>query len=64
MAIFDQARRKRGKRQQRERGAWVYIPQEILAASGREHAADGGAPFYRVWTSGKGRVWIQLYDRE
>lgn len=60
MGSYDFARRRRGVRKGRERGCWVYIPQEELQAAERESAKDGGAPFYRVWGSRRGVV-LRLY---
>lgn len=64
MPSFDQAAAKRGRRFARERGAWIYVPAEILRAADREFADDGGAPFYRLWSGGKGRVGVQFYRHD
>lgn len=59
MTVYDQARRRRAQRRGREKGCWVYIPAEELEKAGRP--VDGPAPFYRLWTSSKGRLLVQLY---
>ena len=53
--------RRRSKRSGRETGCWTYIPGELLTVV--RDAADGGAPFYRVWGGQRGRYVVTLYDR-
>lgn len=59
MGAYDAGRRRRSVRRGRERGCWVYIPQEELAKA----AYDGPAPWYRVWGSSVrgSRVTVNLY---
>jgi hypothetical protein len=57
----DRARRRRGKRSQRERGCWVYIPAVDLTAAGVD--PNGPAPYYRTWGDRRGGVVVRLYDR-
>lgn len=56
---YDAARRRRGVRQGRERGCWVYIPADELVKTGTELEAP--PPDYRVWGNARGRVVLQLY---
>lgn len=56
---YDPARRRRSTRKQRERGAWIYVSQDELRRAGWE---DGSPPpFYRVWGSSRGGLFIRLY---
>lgn len=60
MGQYDRARRRRSVRRGRERGCWVYIPEEELRKAGIE----GPPPFYRTWGSAvRGhRVTVNLYS--
>lgn len=61
MPQYDLAVRRQAKRSGRERGCWIYIPQEELQACGPEWA-NGEPPFYRTWGApGRGRVMVSLY---
>lgn len=62
MAQYDPALRRRGIRKGRERGVWIYVPAVELAKTGVLDAADGGVPFYRVWTR-KRAILVQLYAK-
>ncbi len=59
--MYDHARRRRTKRKQRERGCWLYIAQEELAKAG--FTSDEPAPFYKVWGSSRGGVFVRLYRK-
>lgn len=54
----DAAARRRAVRSGRERGCWVYIPAEELAAAGVD--PQGDAPFYRTWGR-KRTILVALY---
>lgn len=56
---YDFARRKKANRSQRERGCWVYIPAEELSKAGVP--LDGPPPWYRVWATPRGGVFLRLY---
>lgn len=58
----DHAERRRGKRSQRERGCWAYIPGAQLEAAG--YGPNEPPPFYRTWANPRGRIVIQLYRRK
>ena len=55
----DYAARRKTKRTGRERGCWLYIPAEELAATGYESDAP---PFYRLWPGRKRTILVQLYE--
>lgn len=62
---YDYARRRRTKRAGREKGCWLYIPQEELEKAGLaiEQLTEAGhdpLPWYRVWGSRRG-IAIRLY---
>lgn len=48
-------------RKQRERGCWIYVPQEELRAAGWPDDAD--PPWYRVWGSSRGGLMVRFYRR-
>lgn len=55
----DPAKRRQSKRSGREAGCWTYIAAEQLAKAGYD--PSGPAPFYRVWGSSRGGLFIRLY---
>lgn len=55
----DPARRRRTQRHGRERGAWLYLPAEILEQAGFDPSEP--PPFYRVWAGKRGGLTIRLY---
>lgn len=55
----DPAKRRQALRKGREKGCSVYIAAEQLAAAGYD--PSGPAPFYRVWGSSRGGLFIRLY---
>jgi hypothetical protein len=57
----DAAARRRAQRRGRERGCWVYIAAEALAAAG--YGPDTPAPWYRVWGGQRGRYVVTLYPQ-
>lgn len=59
MAVYDQARRRRGVRRGRETGCWLYVPGEVLAEIGHDPKTEP-PPFYRIWTRSK-TLLVQLY---
>jgi hypothetical protein len=71
VAQYDPARRRRGIRKGRERGAWIYVPAAELQAAGVDPSGD--APWYRLWAKPRrssapgaapGTVLVQLYAEE
>jgi hypothetical protein len=56
---YDAGVRRRGQRRVRERGCWVYIPAEELEKAGFD--LDDPAPYYRVWGSSRGGLFVRLY---
>ena len=56
---YDAGRRRRAKRDGREKGCRVYIPAEELAKAGFD--PDGPEPYYRVWGTQRGGVFVRLY---
>jgi hypothetical protein len=55
----DYALRRRAKRSGREAGCWVYIAGDQLAEAGFGHYAS--PPFYRIWPSSRGGLFVRLY---
>lgn len=55
----DAAARRLSQRRGRERGCWVYISAEQLAASGLNPADP--PPRYRIWSGQRGRHVVTLY---
>jgi hypothetical protein len=53
-----QARRK-SQRRGRERGCWVYISADSLAAGG--FTSDDPPPWYRIWGGPRARYIVTLY---
>jgi len=58
----DPALRRQGARSGRERGCWVYIAAEQLARAGFDPL--GPAPFYRIWPSSRGGLFVRLYREQ
>ena len=56
----DPGARRRSKRAGRERGCWLYVPAEFLAANGID--PYGAPPLYRVWAGRKRTLLVQLYE--
>jgi hypothetical protein len=56
----DPAQRRKAQRHGRERGCWVYIPAEKLAAAGFPDAS--AAPYYRLWGGRRGSLLVTLYQ--
>lgn len=55
----DPAARRKAQRRGRERGCWVYIAADDLAAAG--FAAGDPPPWYRIWGGRRGRYIVTLY---
>lgn len=56
---YDPALRRRGLRKGREKGCSIYISADELEAVGFD--PDGPPPFYRVWGSSRGGLFVRLY---
>lgn len=56
---YDHGLRRRAQRHGREKGCRVNIPAEELAKAGFD--PDGPLPFYRVWGTKRGGVYVRLY---
>lgn len=56
---YDEARRRKARRSQRQRGCWVYIPAAELLRAGLDPTDD--PPYYRVWGQERGGVLVRLY---
>jgi hypothetical protein len=56
---YDALARRLASRRGRERGCHVYIAAEELQRAG--WPLDGPPPFYRVWGSSRGGLFIRLY---
>ncbi len=60
MPAYDPALRRRAKRgSQRQRGVWLHIAAEELQRAGV--LPDEPAPWYRVWGSSRGGLFVRLY---
>jgi hypothetical protein len=59
--VHDRARRRQSIRRGNERGAWVYVPGELLVELGIDLEAP--APLYRTWAGRKRSVLVQLYPQ-
>ena len=57
---YDARERRRAQRRGRERGCHVYIPAEELQKAG--WPLDGPPPYFRVWGSSRGGLFIRLYE--
>jgi hypothetical protein len=55
----DPGARRKTQRRGRERGCWVYIAADHLAAAG--YTADEPPPYYRVWGGPRARFIVTLY---
>lgn len=56
---YDSHLRRRAIRKQREKGCSVYIAAEELRKAGVD--PNGPEPFYRVWGTQRGGVFVRLY---
>lgn len=56
---YDPALRRRATRGGRDKGCRVYIAAEELLKAG--WAPGGPLPFYRVWGSSRGGLFVRLY---
>lgn len=56
---YDPALRRRATRGGRDRGCRVYVAAEELEKAG--WAPGGPLPFYRVWGSSRGGLFVRLY---
>lgn len=56
---YDARARRRSQRRGREKGCHVYIPAEELQRAG--YSPDDPPPWYRVWGSSRGGLFIRLY---
>lgn len=56
---YDPAKRRRATRGGRDKGCRVYVSAEELAKAGYD--PSGPAPYYRVWGSSRGGLFIRLY---
>lgn len=56
---YDAQARRKAKRSGREAGCWAYIPAEELQKAGVD--PNGPEPFYRVWGTQRGGVFVRLY---
>jgi hypothetical protein len=56
---YDPALRRRSTRSGRSKGCHVYIAADELERAGWD--PDGPPPFYRVWGSSRGGLFIRLY---
>jgi hypothetical protein len=57
---YDASARRRSVRRGRERGCHIYIAMEELQRAG--WSPDDPPPFYRVWGSSRGGVFVRLYE--
>lgn len=56
---YDANERKQSRRAGRQRGCVIYIPLEELVKAGID--PEGPPPFYRVWGTARGGVFVRLY---
>lgn len=56
---YDASARRRAQRAGRQKGCSVYVPAEELLKAGYD--PDGDPPYYRVWGSSRGGLFIRLY---
>lgn len=59
---YDPAARRRSKRTGREKGCWLYVPADELVAARID--PDGPPPFYRVWGSSRGGLFVRFYKEQ
>lgn len=57
--MHDPGLRRKATRTGRQKGCWVYLPAEVVAAAQPKLGAD--LPYYRTWPSKGGGVLIRLY---
>ena len=57
----DAMSRRRAVRYGRERGINVYIPAEVLIATGFDPYSSDEPPYYRTWAGRDGGVILRLY---
>lgn len=57
---YDHAERRASKRTGRQRGCWLYVPADELEAAGFDPYTEP-PPFYRVWGSSRGGLFVRLY---
>jgi hypothetical protein len=55
----DPALRRRGARKQREKGCHLYVSAEQLEQAGFD--PNDPPPFYRIWPSSRGGLFVRLY---
>lgn len=56
---YDAQARRQAQRQARQRGCLLYVPAEELLKAG--WPLDAPPPFYRVWGSSRGGLFVRLY---
>jgi hypothetical protein len=56
---YDHAKRRQSIRRGREKGCSIYIAADELERAGFD--PDGPPPFYRVWGSSRGGLFVRLY---
>jgi hypothetical protein len=56
---YDSAERRAATRAGRQRGCSIYIAAEELEKAGWD--SQGPPPFYRVWGSSRGGLFVRLY---
>lgn len=57
--MHDPGLRRKATRTGRQKGCYVYLPQEVLDAARPE--LNGQLPHYRTWAGKGGSVLIRLY---
>lgn len=58
----DASARLRSQRRGRMKGCYVYIAADELVKAGYD--PNGPAPFYRVWGSSRGGLFVRLYSEQ
>lgn len=58
----DAGQRRRALRKGREKGCSIYIPADALVKAGYD--PEGPAPYYRVWGSSRGGLFVRLYTEQ
>jgi hypothetical protein len=56
---YDSALRRQSQRRGRQKGCFLYIPADELERAGFD--PEGPPPFYRVWGSSRGGLFVRLY---
>lgn len=59
---YDAGKRRRAQRAARQKGCSLYVPAEELSKAGWD--PNGPPPFYRVWGSSQGGLFVRLYREE